>query len=394
MKRWIRLISVIPLIALVFGIGFVAGTTSHPAVVAQAQQPQGTDKLFQPFWEAWDTVHQRYVDPLDDDVLMQGAISGMVAALGDPHSSYMDPQLFASLTNELSGVFEGIGATVKKDNGTGGLMIVSTIKGAPAREAGLQVGDIIITVDGKDITQLAEMQIIGKVRGPAGTSVKLGLIRKGQKGIIELTVTRARIELPNVTTALYEGNIGYIKLAEFTDTASSDFAKGLQELDANHLKGLVFDLRDDPGGGLQTAINIASEFVKTGPIVIERGKPGTKDIIYKSTGRTLAPNVPLVILINAASASASELVSGALHDRGRAILIGEKSFGKGSVQQWGSLSNGGGLRVTIAHFFTPTERVINQIGLTPDIVVPWDTEANPDTDVQLIAAIQYLRGEF
>src|SRR5436190_19044676 len=122
MKRWIRLISVIPLIALVFGIGFVAGTTSHPAVIAQAQQPKGTDKLFAPFWEAWTTVHDRYVDPLDDDALMQGAISGMIASLGDPHSSYMDPQLFESLTNELIGVLEGIGATVKKDNGTGGLM--------------------------------------------------------------------------------------------------------------------------------------------------------------------------------------------------------------------------------------------------------------------------------
>jgi carboxyl-terminal processing protease len=394
MKRWIRLVSVIPLVALVFGVGFVAGNASHPAVVAQAQQSKDTEKLFEPFWEAWNTVHDRYVDPVDDDALMQGAISGMVASLGDRHTAYMEPNLFESLTNELSGVFEGIGASVKKDAGTGGLVIVSTMKGAPAREAGLRVGDIIMTVDGKDITQLTEMQIIGRVRGPAGTKVKLGLIRKGEKGMMEITITRARIEIPNVVTALYEGNIGYIKLAEFTEPAARDFARGLQDLNANKLKGLIFDLRDDPGGGLQTAIEIASQFIKRGPIVIERGREGTKDIILRSTGRTLAPDVPLVILINGASASASELVSGALHDRGRAILIGEKSFGKGSVQQWSSLSNGGGLRVTIAHFFTPTDRVINEIGLTPDIVVPWDTEANPDTDVQLIAAIQYLRGEF
>jgi carboxyl-terminal processing protease len=394
MRRWIRLISVIPVISLVFGVGFLAGSASHPAVVAQAGQSDNRESLFEPFWEAWDAVHDRYVDPIDDTVLMQGAIAGMVAALGDRHSSYMEPQLFESLTSELSGVFEGIGATVKKDTSTGGLEVISTIKDAPARAAGLRTGDIIMTVEGKDITQLPEMQIIGKVRGPAGTTVKLGLIRKGEKDIIELTITRARIEIPTVETAMYEGKIGYIKLAEFTETASRDFARGLRALDANNLNGLVFDLRDDPGGGLQTAINIASQFVKSGPIVIERGRDGSRDVIYRSTGRTLAPDVPLVILINRASASASELVAGALLDRGRAILVGEKSFGKGSVQQWSSLSNGGGLRITIAHFFTPTNRVINEIGLTPNIVVPWDAEANPDVDPQLRAAIQYLRGEF
>jgi carboxyl-terminal processing protease len=395
MRRWIRLIGIVPLVGLIFGVGFLAGS-SHPMLTAQAQsgQPADTDKLFEPFWEAWSAVHEKYVDPIDDDALMQGAITGMVAALGDPHSAYMDQQLFESLNNELNGRLEGIGATVKKDNATGGLVIVTTIKGAPAREAGLQPGDVVVTVDGKDITSLSELQIIGKVRGPAGTQVKLGLIRKGQKNIVELTITRARIEVSNVTTALYAGNIGYIKLAEFTDTATRDFAKGLQELNANKLNGLVLDLRDDPGGFLQTAINIASQFVKSGPLVIERGRPGSKDVIFRSTGKTLAPDVPLVILVNGGSASASELVSGALHDRGRAIIIGEKSFGKGSVQEFSTLSNGGGLRVTIAHFFTSTGRVINQIGLTPDIVVPWNVDANPDFDVQLAEAIRYLQNEF
>jgi carboxyl-terminal processing protease len=382
-------------VALIFGLGFLAGA-SHPATTALAQNGQSadTEKLFAPFWEAWDSLHNQYVDPLDDDTLMQGAITGMMAAVGDRHTAYMDPQLFRSLTSELSGSFEGIGATVKKDTATGGLAILSTIAGSPARTAGLHVGDIIMTVEGQDITTLPETQIIGKVRGPAGTTVKLGLLRKGEKQIIELTITRARINLPTVTTALYPGDIGYVKLAEFTDTAARDLHNALASLKADRLKGLVFDLRDDPGGGLITAINVASEFIKSGNIVIEGGKAGTKDIIYRSTGRTSAPNVPMVVLINESSASASELVAGALHDRGRAILVGVRSFGKGSVQQWSSLSNGGGLRITIAHFFTPTGRVINEVGLTPDIVVPWDQEANPDYDVQLAEAIRVLRGEF
>ena len=395
MRRMIRVISIVPTVVLIFGLGFLVGS-SHPTTTALAQSDQSTDteKLFGPFWEAWDSVHAQYVDPLDDDALMQGAISGMLAAVGDRHTAYMDPQLFRSLTSELSGSFEGIGATVKKDTATGGLTIVSTIAGSPARSAGLHSGDIIMAVEGQDITNLPETQIIGKVRGPAGTTVKLGVLPKGEKQIVELTLTRARIDVPTVSAALYAGSIGYVKLAQFTDTAARDLHNALTSLKANRLKGLILDLRDDPGGGLFTAINVTSEFIKSGTIVIERGRAGTTDIIYKSTGKTSAPNVPMVVLINESSASASELVAGALHDRGRAILLGVRSFGKGSVQQWSSLSNGGGLRVTIAHFFTPTGRVINGIGLTPDIVVPWDQDANPDYDVQLAEAIRVLRGEF
>jgi len=393
MKRWMRVALIIPLIGMIFGFGYVLGTT-NPIALAQGGRPAGTDQLFGPFWEAWNTVHRSYVDPMDDDTLMQGAISGMVAALGDRHSAYMKPQMFNSLTSELSGSFEGIGATVRKDTQTGGLTIVTTIAGSPARAAGIRSGDLVVMVDGKDVTQLPESDIIDKVRGPAGTSVKLGIIRKGEKQLLEILVTRARIVVPTITTALYENKIGYIRLAEFTETATQDFTNALKELDANNLKGLILDLRSNPGGGLITSINIASQFIKSGPIVIERFKPGQQDKVYNSTGETLAPDVPLVVLIDGGSASASELVSAALRDRGRATLVGTRSFGKGSVQQWSGLSNGGGLRVTVAHFFSPTNRTINEIGITPDVVVPWDVEANPNYDPQLAEAYMILRGEF
>jgi len=393
MKRWMRVALIIPLIGMIFGFGYVLGTT-NPIALAQGGRPAGTDQLFGPFWEAWNTVHRSYVDPMDDDTLMQGAISGMVAALGDRHSAYMKPQMFNSLTSELSGSFEGIGATVRKDTQTGGLTIVTTIAGSPARAAGIRSGDLVVMVDGKDVTQLPESDIIDKVRGPAGTSVKLGIIRKGEKQLLEILVTRARIVVPTITTALYDNKIGYIRLAEFTETATQDFTNALKELDANNLKGLILDLRSNPGGGLITSINIASQFIKSGPIVIERFKPGQQDKVYNSTGETLAPDVPLVVLIDGGSASASELVSAALRDRGRATLVGTRSFGKGSVQQWSGLSNGGGLRVTVAHFFSPTNRTINEIGITPDVVVPWDVEANPNYDPQLAEAYMILRGEF
>jgi len=378
---------------MVFGAGFVVGNNHAPAL-AQGTAPANTDKLFEPFWQAWNLVHGQYVDPIDDDALMQGAITGMMSALGDPHTAYMDPKLYNSLVKELDGEgFEGIGATVRKDTSTGGLKIIGTLPGSPAREAGVRAGDIIMTVDDEDITAQDETQIVGKVRGPAGTTVTLGLLRTGTKNLIRLTITRARIDIPTVETTMYQGGIGYIKLTQFTASAGQEFANALRKLNANKLKGLIFDLRDNPGGGLLTAVDIASEFLKAGPIVIERGKPGTEQTILSSTGKTLAPDVPLVILVNAGSASASELVSGALHDRGRAILVGIKTYGKGSVQAWEGLINGGGVRITIAHFFTPTGRVINEVGLTPDVIIDWDQAANPDFDPQLAEAILILRGE-
>lgn len=384
------------LILSVFLAGFAVGVSRSPAG-AQEGQPASTRKLFEPFWEAWDLVQQNYVDieKIEPDKLMQGAIAGMVNAIGDRHTAYMDPELFRLLNSNLSGSFEGIGATVRKDEDTGGLVIVNTLVGSPAREL-LKRGDIILTVDGEDITRLAEMQIISKVRGPAGTSVTLGILREGSKKLQEITLLRARIVVETVTWRLYEGNIGYIKLNDFNDNATEEFTAALRKMDADNLNGLIFDLRDDPGGGLQTAIEIASQFIRRGVVVIQRGKPGTDDIVYRATGDGLATTVPLVVLINEGSASASELVSGALKDYNRAVIVGTRSFGKGSVQTWRQVSNGGGLRITIAHFFTPKNNVVDQVGVMPDVYVDWtqeQQETNPTYDPQLQEALWTLRGK-
>ncbi|MEP7285462.1 MAG: S41 family peptidase [Chloroflexota bacterium] len=394
-KQWMRVILIVPIVALIFSVGFFAGAT-HLAILAQEQdtQPANTQKLFAPFWETWNLVHENYVDPIDDEKLMEGAASGMVAALGDRHSAYMNPDLFKSLNSDLSGQFEGIGATIRKDDKSGGIFIVSTIADSPARQGGIKSGDIILTVDGKDITTLTESDFIGKVRGPAGSAIKLGVLHKGAKRPIDITLTRAAIKIPVVTWTLYQNKIGYVRLAEFTDNAIAELRKALTDMDANHLNGLIFDLRDNPGGGLQTAIDVGSLFIKNGPLVLERGKPGTQENVLSATGNALAPDVPMVVLINGGSASASELVSGALQDYKRATLVGTLSFGKGSVQSWRGLQAGGGLRITIAHFFTPKDRIIHEIGLTPDVVLPWDTDASPTYDPQMAEALQILRGEF
>jgi carboxyl-terminal processing protease len=388
---WTRIVVIVLLVGTIFIAGYAAGAT-HPTLFAMAadNQPVSTVKLFQPFWQTWNLVHEQYVDPIDDQKLMQGAATGMVAALGDAHSEYMDPQTFNYVNGDLTGRFEGIGATIRKDEKTGGILIISTIAGAPARQGGVKAGDIIIKVDGKDITNLTEGEVLSRVRGQAGTPVKLSLLRTGQKNLVDVTLTRAVIKLPNVESALYEGKIGYVKLSRFSDTAEADLKNALKQLDADHLNGLVFDLRDNPGGGLQTAINVASAFIEKGTIVIERGK---ENKVFTATGHPVAAHVPMVVLINGGSASASELVSAALKDYGRAQIVGTLSYGKGSVQIWNTLNGGGGVAITVAHFFSPKDHIINDRGITPNLVVPWDSDTNPTYDPQLAAAFAVLRGE-
>src|SRR5579859_6676931 len=208
-KAWVRGIAASLLLVFIFAAGFVTGA-SHPETLAMAEdgQPSNTVQLFGPFWQSWNLVHEQYVDPIDDEKLMEGAANGMVAALGDPHTAYMSPDLFTALNSDLSGQFDGIGATIRKDPATGGIEIISTIAGSPARQGGLKNGDIIMDVDGKDITSLTETDMLSRVRGPAGSKVLLGVLRKGEKKLINMSLTRAQIVIPIVESALYDGKIG------------------------------------------------------------------------------------------------------------------------------------------------------------------------------------------
>ena len=354
--------------------------------------PESREELFEPFWEAWDIVHEEYVDQVNNVDLMRGAIRGMMEALGDPHSSYMDPSEFEQANIPLEGQYEGIGAWVDPDGEY--LTIIAPMPGSPAEEAGLEPGDEIIAVDGEDMTGLEGNQVIRRVMGPAGSTVDLTIRREGTPDPFVVTVERREITIPSVESEMLEEDIGYVRLFNFGDETTRDLRDALREINRQDAGGLILDLRGNGGGFLGTAINVADEFFTDGVIMTERFGDGSEQVYDASRGG-LATDIPVVVLINEGSASASEIVAGAIQDRDRGTLVGTTSFGKGSVQNWIPLStDGGAIRVTIARWYTPDGRQISQDGLTPDVVVELsDEDIEAERDAQLNRAIEILMDE-
>lgn len=363
-----------------------------PTQVFQATTDEELQELFKPFWESWDLLHENFVDqPLDDMALMRGAISGMLAATGDKHTSYMNPEQFAQANAEMSGEeYTGIGAWV---NTTGEYIeVVSPMKNSPAEKAGLKAKDIVIAIDGVDMTGTPGDLALQKILGPAGEPVTL-TIRRGEE-ILEFTIVREKITVPAVEYEMLEGDIAYIALNTFNELATDQVRAALKELLAQNPKGLIFDLRNNGGGFLVTAIEITSEFVSKGIVMYEEYGDGSRES-YNAQPGGLATEIPLVVLINEGTASASEITAGAIQDYGRGTLIGVTSYGKGSVQNWIPLrTEAGGVRITIARWLTPNGNQINEVGLTPDIEVPYTQEdVDADRDPQLDAAINFLNGK-
>lgn len=357
---------------------------------AQAATPQEMQTLFKPFWEAWQIVHSEYVDqPVDDTKLMEGAIRGMMEALGDKHSSYMDPQTYKDANAQLSGSYEGIGAYV--DTSGEYLTITSPMVGSPAEKAGLQSGDQVIAVDHEDVTGIDPELVRLRVIGPAGTVVHLTIQRKGEAAPLEFDITRAKIDVPSASGKMLDNGIGYVQVTTFGDNTTRELTDTLKTLMAQHPKGLILDLRNNGGGYLQTAVEVVSQFQSSGVALYEQYGNGTKKS-YDVTPGGLATKIPMVVLINEGSASASEITAGALQDDGRAKLVGVTSYGKGSVQNWVPLSNDqGAVRVTIARWLTPNERQIDKKGLTPDVYVEMTAEdLKAGRDPQLDKAVEVL----
>jgi carboxyl-terminal processing protease len=349
-----------------------------------------TETLFEPFWQAWDIVHDQYIDqPVDDEVMMRGAINGMLDSLGDQHTSYMDPAQFRQANIPLEGEYEGIGAWV--DTSGEYLTIVSPMPDSPAEKVGLKPGDEIIAIDGEDMTGIDGSLVIRRVLGPAGTEVTLTVRREGVTEPFDVTVTRANITVPSVESKTLADNVAYVNLFSFGDRSTQELRKALKDLLSQNPVGLVLDLRNNPGGALSTAIEVASEFIDNGVIMYEVYGDGKKDT-YTAQGGGLATDIPLVVLINEGSASASEIVAGAIQDRDRGTLVGTTSFGKGSVQNWIPLKNNeGAVRVTIARWLTPNERTIHEVGLEPDVVVELTEEdIQAERDPQLDKAVELL----
>ena len=352
--------------------------------------PGDLEELFAPFWETWDIVHQQYVDqPVDDLKMMQGAISGMLDALGDEHTGYMDPETFVEATRPLDGSYEGIGAYVDVTGDY--LTIISPMPGSPAEAAGLKAADRVVMIDGKDMTGIDPSVALKSVLGPAGTEVILTIQRGEENEILEFTITRATIDLPSVEGKMLDNNIAYISISTFGENTTDLLKESLNELLANDPKGLIVDLRYNTGGYLITAIEVISQFIPEGIVMYEVEGDGT-ETEFEALPGGLATEIPLVVLVNEGSASASEITAGAIQDFDRGVLVGVTTYGKGSVQNWIPLDDDqGAVRVTIARWLTPNRLQINKVGLTPDYIMEMtDADFEAGNDPQLDKAIEIL----
>ena len=382
------------------GVGLIGGYLGHDLIQkiplatntstsTGTNSSTSTDELFKPFWEAWQIVHDEYlVQPVDDEKMMQGAIRGMMDSLGDPHSAYMDPVEYSDASAPLEG-YSGIGAWVNTEGKY--LTITEPMKGSPSESAGIKKGDQIIAIDGVDMTGTLPELARQKILGPAGSQVVLTIKREGVDQPFDVPITRAQITIPSTEYRMLDNNIAYIRLNAFSDTTGDELHAALQELLAQNPKGLILDLRYNGGGYLDAAIQVGSEFLPDGVVAYEEDGNETRKT-FNVTGDGIATQIPMVVLVNEWSASASELVAGALQDRGRAQLIGVTTYGKGTVQNWISLAdNEGAVRVTIARWLTPNERNVTGTGLTPNIEVKIsDADAQAGIDSQLNRAIEIL----
>ncbi len=322
---------------------------------------------FRQFWEVWDSIKARYVDqPVSDTQLFYGAIEGLVGSLDDPHSVYFPPKEAEDFARDLSGEFEGIGAEIGVKEKI--LTVIAPLPKSPAEQAGLRAGDMILLIDKEETVGLTLEQAVAKIRGPEGTSVTLTIFREGAKGPTELTIRRSKITVPTVITKDLGEGLWYMRVSYFNQETAGDTDKAIRELLRHSPKGLVLDLRSNPGGFLDSSVDLASEWISDGVIVRERNAAG-EEKTHDTTGRHRLVGMKTIILVDRGTASGAEIVAGALQDYGAAILVGEKTYGKGSVQDFEILPDRSALKLTIAKWLTPKKREIDHEGIVPDIVI-------------------------
>lgn len=350
-------------------IGFVVAVGVLPAARG-ANSMMGPYRQFDLFSEAFERVRANYVRPVQDSELIDGAIEGMVSNL-DPHSSYMDAKTFADMQIQTKGEFGGVGIEVTMEDGL--IKVISPIDDTPAAKAGLKTGDFIAAIDGKTIEGMALNDAIDKMRGPVGTKVTLTILRTGEKKPFDVALTREQIHVDRVKWHR-EGDIGYIRISAFNEETSTGLEKAVRDLKKQigpSLKGYVLDLRNNPGGLLEQAVQVSDDFLNKGEIVSTRGRHADDTQRYDAKQGDITDGKPVIVLINSGTASASEIVAGALQDDQRARILGMTSFGKGSVQTIIPLGegSGGALRLTTARYYTPSGRSIQAEGIAPDIAV-------------------------
>lgn len=405
-KRFVVVIALMAFTVLVAGLSFTAGmyavgypgsgvasrvpfaadvagfVDTHPASGA----PDDLEQDFAVFWDVWHIVENDFFGQADRQTMIQGAIKGMVDSLADPYTQYVDPQQNAIMREDDSGGFEGIGATVDLIDGR--LTIVSPLKDSPADRAGLKAGDVILEVDGRPVKGLDLIEAVSLVRGPKDSTVTLTVEREGAGEPFTVSIVRAAISLVTVESRMLTDQLGYLAIHSFGGRTVEELDDNLHGLEEQGARALILDLRGNPGGYLDAAVETVSRFVESGPALWWEEADGSNYPIQVKPRRTF--KWPMVVLIDAGSASASEIVAGALQDTGRATLVGDQSFGKGSVQNVHQLRDGGSVRVTTAHWLTPAKHEIQGVGLGPDIHVAQD-DAQPSVDIQLNVARRLLQ---
>ena len=395
-KSFSKFLVILIFIYFIYSIGFYIGAESKPAVDKISgidnKESQIENVDFDLFWRTWAEVEKKYVDRADinrEDMVL-GAITGMVNSLDDPYTTFFKPESAKIFKEDINGSFSGIGAEIGFRDGA--LTIISPLKGSPAEKSGLKSGDIVTMVDDKSTMDMSLEEAVTLIRGPQGEDVVLKIFREGLDDLKDITITRNVIDIPTIESEVKEGNIGYIKLYNFTGDASQLFRESVLDLKKQGAERFIVDLRNNPGGFLGASIEISSTVVPGGDVVVvEKFGNGEGNKNYRSKGYQSLENTPLVVLINGGSASASEIFAGAVKGKDKTKIIGTQSFGKGSVQEVVDITSHTFLKVTVAKWLTPDGTSIQDGGITPDIEVKIPEDAKLGDDIQLDKAIEVVK---
>ncbi len=371
-----------------FGMGVMVGKTWY--VKGQITDVNGNVQLdkvinlkrnsnnvtvdFNQFWDVWDKIKTKYVrQSVTDTDMFYGAVEGLVASLGDPYSMYFPPKAADEFAKDLSGELEGIGAEIGIKNNQ--LVVVAPLPDSPAEKAGLRPGDKILTIDKEATFGMDVNTAVGKIRGKANTKVILTITRDGITKAEEVVITRSKITVPSILFSFKPNNVAYVRVMQFNDDTTRELNKYVQQIKDRSASGIVLDLRNNPGGYLNAAIDMASDWVTSGPVVSEKGRDGNNNE-HETIGSHPLSNIKTVVLVNKGSASASEIVAGALQDTKKGVLVGEQTFGKGSVQDFETFPDGSALKLTVAEWYTPNGKNINKEGIKPniEIIEDWEKE--------------------
>lgn len=395
-RRWPRRVGAAMLVLFIFWAGFQFGDAAAYDELPWSPKPISKGLLSKPDYTTVNQVYKSLIENYDGKLtetqLENGLKHGLANSTGDPYTAYFTPQEAKEFNNELNNQFSGIGAELGQDS-AGNLQVIAPIAGTPAAKAGLQTGDLIAAINGTNTSGMSIDEAVHKIRGPAGSKITLQIVRN-KTTPLTLDITRQNITVPSVNTKILPGNVGYMQITSFSDDTVALAQKAAQQFKGQHVKAVVLDLRNDPGGLLDAAVKVSSLWLPQGKLILQEKRGNTVVQSHYAEGGDVLNGIPTVVLTNGGSASASEITAGALHDNGDAYVIGQKSYGKGVVQQLINFGDGSQLKVTVASWYRPDGQNINHRGITPDkaVALPKNTTITPGAanDTQLQAAESYL----